>query len=215
MALGSFEPDGQPESDACDSCVDDWNLSLGRPPDEPLWRFGLHPSSSRPDPPPLFFLCLQVARVSYFFFFFFWLPRSLARFPPPTNRRMEKRGEPVSGRATRAPRFLLKYFFLSLSLSLSLCALCVRGSLFSVWQERKEEDRLIVHRLLPRLSCVEAFFSPFFISLLYFAGGLLSHPLRHLEQRELPDAHRPTFDRGTNQSQSAAITEAIFDDFSW
>jgi len=109
MALASFEPDGQPESDACDSCVDDWNLSLGRPPDEPLWRFGLHPSSSRPDP-PLFFLCLQVARVSYFF------GLSLV-FPHQLTGGWKKRGEPVSGRATRAPRFLLKYFF-----SLSQCA---------------------------------------------------------------------------------------------
>ena len=144
MALASFEPDGQPESDACDSCVDDWNLSLGRPPDEPLWRFGLHPSSSRPDPPPLFFLCLQVARVSYFFFFC-WLPWSLARFPPPTNRRMEKRGEPVSGRATRAPRFLLKYFFFSLSLSLSVrCALEGASFLSDKREKRKTGSSFIV-----------------------------------------------------------------------
>ena len=157
MALASFEPDGQPESDACDSCVDDWNLSLGRPPDEPLWRFGLHPSSSRPDPPPLFFLCLQVARVSYFFFFVGCLGLSLV-FPHQLTWGWKKE-ENLSVAVPPARRvFYLNIFF---SLSLSLSALCVRGSLFSVWQERKEEDRLIVHRLLPRLSCVEAFFSPF------------------------------------------------------
>ncbi len=42
-------------SDACDSCVDDWNLWLGRPPDGSLWRpvFIHHrPDGALPRPKP-------------------------------------------------------------------------------------------------------------------------------------------------------------------
>ena len=106
----------------------------------------------------LFSFCAFKSRASHIFFFFVGCLGLSLVFPHQLTGGWKKE-ENLSVAVPPARRvFYLNIFF---SLSLSLSALCVRGSLFSVWQERKEEDRLIVHRLLPRLSCVEAFFSPF------------------------------------------------------